>query len=141
MKKSYKIVDDEIELNLSKTIYPLIVVKKVLANFMIENYIKLEEYKNNIKVYIKFKNNPINLIDELYNEFLRESLRYEISVETKNLRELIVGRALYTTCIEIDEKENSNSKDIEKIDEQDYDIDDIAVNWFDKFETKEEKEC
>ena len=141
MKKLYKIVDDEIELNLSKTIYPLIVVKKVLANFMIENYIKLEEDENNIKVYIKFKNNPINLIDELYNEFLRESLRYEISVETKNLRELIVGRVLYTTCIEIDEKENSNSKDIEKIDEQDYDIDDIAVNWFDKFETKEEKEC
>lgn len=77
------------------------------------------------------------IIGELYNELFNETLRYEISAETKNLRELIVGRALYTTCIDT-ETEQEKKGESEKIEEtlEDYNIDDIATNWFDKSENK-----
>ena len=62
-------------------------------------------------------------------------------METKNLRELIVGRALYTTCIEIEEDEKANEKKLdENISNNQYKLDEIAVNWFDKY-NKEEKRC
>ena len=85
-----------------------------------------------------------SLIGEFYNECLRESLRYEISVETKNLRELIVGRALYTTCIELDENEDNQEQSdgpIYEDDNTEYSLEDIAVNWFEKYEDSEEKKC
>ena len=83
------------------------------------------------------------LIGEFYNELLRESLRYNIAVETKNLRELIVGRALYTTCIDLEQEsatnEDSNElENTEKVKVEDYSLDEIAVNWFDKYGDKEE---
>ena len=78
------------------------------------------------------------IIGEFYNELLRESLRYNIAIETKNLRELIVGRALYTTCIDLEEnQEEKNEEDIEET----YNLDEIAVNWFDKYGNKEEQKC
>ena len=80
------------------------------------------------------------LIGEFYNELLRESLRYNIAIETKNLRELIVGRALYTTCIDIDQESanNEDSVEIENVKVEDYSLYEIAVNWFDKYGDKEE---
>ena len=83
------------------------------------------------------------MIGELYNEFLRESLRYEISLETKNLRELIVGRALYTTCIQLEDGETEEKEPNYKIEDnnEEYDIDEIARNWFDKYGEKEGKKC
>lgn len=58
-------------------------------------------------------------------------------METKTIRELIVGRALYTTCIDT-ETEQDRIEENEKIEEtlEDYNIDDIATNWFDKPENK-----
>ena len=72
-------------------------------------------------------------------------MRYKIAQETKDLRELIVGRALYSTCIEVDNTENEKeineeeNENISNYEEKDYDIDEIAVNWFDNNTDKEEK--
>ena len=103
-----------------------------------QTYSKLEELDNKIIIKIKSQTNDKldNIIGEFYNELLRESLRYNIAMETKNLRELIIGRALYTTCIEIDEEKeiSTNNDNISEITEdEDYSLDDIAVNWFTKY--------
>ena len=89
--------------------------------------------------------NTSNIVGEFYNELLEESLRYKIAKETKDLRELIVGRALYSTCIEVDNTENEKeiieeeNENISNYEEKDYDIDEIAVNWFNNNTDKEEK--
>ena len=53
------------------------------------------------------------------------------------MREIIVGRELYTTCIdtETEQEKNEENKKIEETVE-DYNIDDIATNWFDRTENK-----
>ena len=138
MEKLYIIKDNIAEITISKALYPLITIKKAVANYMEYVYIKLEEDKDNIIIKLQLQENKEDLekiIGEFYNELLRESLRYDISCETKNLRELIVARALYTTCIDINEKEEISNEQDEK---EDFNIDDKAVNWFDSNNNKEE---
>ena len=138
MEKFYTIKDNYAEILLSKDIYPLVSIKKALANFMEETYIKISSDKDKIIVQMVLKENKKNLekiIGELYNEFLRESLRYNIAIETKNLRELIVGRALYTTCIDL---ENNPKGENNATQNEEYGLDEVAVNWFDKYTDKEE---
>lgn len=143
MKKEYMIQDKFAEIILDKKIYPLIAIKKAISNFFDDVYVRIEENNKNFIIDLKLqddKNNFQKIIDEFYNECLRETLRYEISLETKNLRELIVGRALYSTCIELDGDKQENSK--ENIQEnKEYSLEDIAVNWFEKYENSEEKKC
>lgn len=131
--KNYRILSDEglIELYLDERIYNLIVIKKALFNYVEDAYYILDYYDENtiqVKIYLK---NEIPDFDEfikkLYNELFNESLRYDIMMQTKNIRELVLGRALYSTCIDTDE----NSGNYETNNEG-YNINKIAVNWFDK---------
>ena len=138
MDKLYKIK----EILLNSKLYPVIAIKKALSNYLKNTYVKMD-YKDEQTIKIEMvlkeesKEDLEKIIGELYNELFNETLRYEISVETKNLRELIVGRALYTTCIDT-ETEQEKKEENEKIEEnlEDYNIDDIATNWFDKPENK-----
>ena len=145
MKKEYIIQDKFAEIILDKEIYPLIAIKKALSNFFNNVYARIEEKNNKFIVNLKLQdenNNLEKIIGEFYNECLRESLRYEISIETKNLRELIVGRALYSTCIDLDESEDKKSPIEEKTDEYtEYSLEDIAVNWCKKYENSGAKTC
>ena len=106
------------------------------------------EKENNkiiVKLVLNSEQNTNNIVGKFYNELLEESLRYNIARETKNLRELIVGRALYSTCIEVDNVENEKetikveNESFSNTEEKDYDIEEIAVNWFEKNTNKEEK--
>lgn len=143
MKKFYKIEDNYAELLLSKDIYPLVSVKKALSNYMEEAYIKIDSNDDKLRIQIIWKENIESKedierkIDEFYNECLRESLRYSIAIETKNLRELIVGRALYTTCIEVEKNDEDTKENVK----EEYDLDEIAVNWFEKYKNEEEQKC
>ena len=140
MKKLYEIKDNMAEITISKTLYPLITIKKAIANYMQDVYIKLEEDENSIIILMQLQKNDEDLekiVGEFYNELLRESLRYNISCETKNLRELLIARALYTTCIDEAEKEET----LEEQNDEEFNIDEIAVNWFDTNNNEEEKKC
>lgn len=142
MDKLYKIKDNYAEILLNSKLYPVIAIKKTLSNYLENTYVKMD-YKDEQTIKIEMvlkeesKEDLEKIIGELYNELFNETLRYEISVETKNLRELIVGRALYTTCIDTETEQEKNEEN-EKIEEtlEDYNIDDIATNWFDKSENK-----
>lgn len=142
MDKLYKIKDNYAEILLNSKLYPVIAIKKALSNYLENTYVKMD-YKDEQTIKIEMvlkeesKEDLEKIIGELYNELFNETLRYEISVETKNLRELIVGRALYTTCIDTETEQEKNEEN-EKIEEtlEDYNVDDIATNWFDKSENK-----
>ena len=49
--------------------------------------------------------------------------------QTKNIRELILGRALYSTCIDTEKNENEEKNEMQT-DDNNYNINNIAVNWF-----------
>lgn len=120
-----------IELYLDERIYNLVVIKKALFNYIEDCYYMLDHFDENIilvKIYLKDQSTNIDeYIKKLYNELFNESLRYDIMIQTKSIRELILGRALYTTCIDTDE----NTVDYDNNDKN-HDINEIAVNWFDK---------
>lgn len=147
MEKLYEIENEYIKIILDIDIYPIIVVEKTISNFLNIAFAKIEREDNKIivKMILNSTKNTSNIVGEFYNELLEESLRYKIAKETKDLRELIVGRALYSTCIEVDNTENEKeiieeeNENISNYEEKDYDIDEIAVNWFDNNTDKEEK--
>ena len=56
-------------------------------------------------------------------------VRYNLSKSNKTMKELILGRALYSTCLDEAEPERFDDGVITT----DYSLDDIAVNWFDVY--------
>ena len=145
--KLFEIEDNQAKITLNSEIYPLVVIQKTVSNYLENMYGKLEKEDKNILVNLFLKDNKENikeLVGDFYNELLAEALRYNIGIETKEIRELIVGRALYTTCIELDENREEKAEDdmtTEKtFQKKEYNLEDIAVNRFDKYEEiKEEK--
>ena len=137
--KLFEIEDNQAKIKLNVEIYPLVVIQKTVSNYLENMYVKLEKEDKNILVNLFLKDNKENikeLVGDFYNELLAEALRYNIGIETKEIRELIVGRALYTTCIELDENREEKAEDdmtTEKtFQKKEYNLEDIAVNWFDK---------
>lgn len=147
MERLYEIENEYIKIILDVDIYPIIVIEKTISNLLDIAFAKIEKENNKIivKLVLTSKQNTNNIVGKFYNELLEESLRYNIARETKNLRELIVGRALYSTCIEVDNVENEKetikveNESFSNTEEKDYDIEEIAVNWFEKNTNKEEK--
>lgn len=136
MERLYTLDEDYAVIEISSNCYPIVTVQKSISNFIDLIYVKIEVNDESIILKLKLKNKEDNLneiIGEFYNEMLRESLRYNISKETKNLRELIVGRALYSTCIEAETTHNYQEadKNIEQEFQEDFSLEEIATNWFD----------
>lgn len=124
-----------IELYLNEKIYNLSIIKKALYNFIDDGYfilnyadadtiiakILLKEHTTNKELFVK----------ELYNELFNESIRFDVMKQTKNIRELILGRALYSTCIDTEKNENEEKNEMQT-DDNNYNINNIAVNWFEE---------
>ena len=110
--KKIESFDDENEEILGQyiNINNLSIIKKALYNFIDDGYfilnyadadtiiakILLKEHTTNKELFVK----------ELYNELFNESIRFDVMKQTKNIRELILGRALYSTCIDTEKNEN-----------------------------------
>ena len=95
--KLFEIEDNQAKITLNSEIYPLVVIQKTVSNYLENMYVKLEKEDKNILVNLFLKDNKENikeLVGDFYNELLAEALRYNIGIETKEIRELIVGRAL-----------------------------------------------
>ncbi len=141
MNTSYKIIKNKALIELDLNAYPLASVKKAMFYYIDKLYMNVEVVNNSINVTAEKIDNKVDLeneIKEFINDCLREALRYEISVQTKDIRELILGRALYSMCIRVDARELTCNLPVEErkkviYDESDdFDINDITVNWFNK---------
>lgn len=108
IKITYKIDDNKLMFFINEKIYSLTAVMKTAYMFIDKVYIYLDyESENIIKVQFTFKevydkSNMGKTVNEFCNELLSQCLRIKIFKDTKNIRELILGRALYNTCIEND---------------------------------------
>ena len=124
-----------IELYLNEKIYNLSIIKKALYNFIDDGYFILNYADaDTIIAKILLKEHTTNkelLVKELYNELFNESIRFDVMKQTKNIRELILGRALYSTCIDTEKNENEEKNEMQT-DDNNYNINNIAVNWFEE---------
>lgn len=128
--ENIKIINDKIMIYLDTSIYELVAIKKAMFNLsdLIDYAIEVEdERKIKIKIYSNNEKNDMELAKKIYKEIQLESIRYEVSNQTKNLRELITARALYSTCIDLDN--GNNEKEVDNNSK----IDNIAINWFEKY--------
>lgn len=92
------------ELIFKKSVYTLSSAMKAAYNYIDEAYIFFKEMdENTYMMEVETKDSNLNLetlIRNLKNELLHEKIRETISVESKNIRELILARALYGLALE-----------------------------------------
>lgn len=109
-----------------KALYPKEAIIKASYFFADKYFISLDADEEYFFVSMDPKCNEFDqdVEKEILNEVLAQTNRYLISSSTKNIREMIVGRALASTMID--------NRDKGYIDDESISADDILVNWFDK---------
>ncbi|MCH5138437.1 His-Xaa-Ser system protein HxsD [Clostridiaceae bacterium UIB06] len=108
--------EDKIIFLVNEEIYSLTAVMKTAYMFIEKVYIYFDYEKEKV-IRVEFttketydRDHMEKMVKEFYNELLNQALRLKVFKDTKNIRELILGRALYDTCIET-EGNNSLSED------------------------------
>ncbi len=75
----------------------------------------------------------IEKIDSRFcNELIAQMVRYQLATSNKGMKELILGRALYSTCIDTEE---TNAEEPSERQVEIPSLDSIAVDWFEQNET------
>lgn len=124
---------------LKEKLYPLEAILNACYSFLDQAYIYLDDKQNdgNISVVLKSKkritkNGLKSLEGEFMNEVLQAVLRYQISKNNRKIRELIIGRALYSSLTDPNFDLLSNDGKLE------YQEDPlgIAVPWEEKYGKK-----
>lgn len=84
----------------NKELYHKIALIKAAYNFTDKAYIHLDADENYYYVNIEPKNGQSNITEqEFINEILTQSVRHEVYQQTKNIRELLLARAMATSVI------------------------------------------
>lgn len=98
---------------------------KTSYRFIDDFYIHLDVDENYYYVNIQAKDDKTLCEEEFVNEMLVQQTRSIIYKETKNIREMIYARAMASTLIQEEQEDIAQDED---------NIDDILVDWFDKYE-------
>ena len=109
-----------------KEIYPRTVLLKAAFNFTDRAYIHLDSDDKYYIADIENKDGKFDISEkEFINEMLIQAARYQVSRDTKNIRELIYARAMASTLIE---EESADSVE----ENESVDMTEILKDWFDK---------
>ena len=126
MDRDFQIERDRITFRLQTAIYPTIVVLKAAYIFIDRYYVGLSMNRGDIVVSMRGKASAVNETDvgEFYNELLNQLLRLYVQRETKNIRELIMARALHLACLETEDDGGTPDDDTGG-----YRLDEIIQDW------------
>lgn len=109
-----------------KELYSKIALMKAAYNYTDSAYVHLDADEDYYYVMIEPKENRQRISEqEFINEMLTQSIRHEVYQETKNIRELLLARAMATSVI-VDEdlvEDNEQSED-------NFTENDILEDWF-----------
>ncbi len=109
-----------------KSLYPKIALLKAAYSFTDQAYIYLDSDDVYYYVEIEPKNTDVSVDERTFlNEMLAQSVRHEIYLQTKNIRELMLARAMATTVIAEPESEDEGDQDGQTFNEND-----ILKDWF-----------
>ena len=101
----YNTTEQGFVLHLDATVYARPAVMKAFYRLQDRYIISYERAGKNLDIYFDSStgrvNEPAEEIKEIMAELSFEMIRYDTMQETANLRELLVGRALYATCVDM----------------------------------------
>lgn len=116
------------QLKYRKELYSKTALIKAAYNFTDKAYIHLDADNDYYYVTISLKQGQEEITEkEFENEILTQSARHEVYLQTKNIRELMLARAVATSVIApTEEKTESNEQE-----ELEYSEEEILKDWFD----------
>ncbi len=135
----YLISKEQISFCVNKEIYNVDSLMKGAYQFIDRYYIFFEQINELINIEFSYKNEAITEeiairdIRNFMNEVLHQKIRKSIVSETRHLRELIMGRALYSACIDISTDLNNYNIDSKNIINKTVSLDslsEISLDWF-----------
>lgn len=116
------------QLKYNRELYSRIALIKAAYNFTDRAYVHLDADEKYYYVSLNTKNEKEEISDdEFENEILAQSARHEIYLQTKNIRELMLARAVATSVVAPKDDEESLDSKIE----QEFSEDEILKDWFD----------
>ena len=127
---NYQIMEDgRLCINIRKSVYSLKSIFRASYIFTDQYYIGIDEVEDGYFVFLTSKTAGVTdkqVVGEFQNELLHQSIRSAVEAETKQIRELIVIRALYSAFIpeEVSFSETENEEELRLVD--------IARAWYDE---------
>ena len=116
---------ENMTLKFRKSLYPKEALLKASYNFIDKAFIHLDADDEYYFVNIDRKADDTEVSEkEFENEMLTQSVRHEVYLETKNIRELLLARALATSVVA--DTDSNVSDDIN----DKYTEEDILKDWF-----------
>lgn len=117
-------------LKFNKELYPKEALIKAAYHFTDTSYVYLNQDNTNYIVEITPKIGENEVIEsEFKNEMLAQSVRHAVFLQTRNIREIIVGRAFASSLICTDF--NNSSHNNAPLNDS---LESILTDWFDKYE-------
>lgn len=115
------------QLKYNRELYSKTALIKAAYNFTDRAYLHLDADKSYYYVVISMKDGQPEVTDqEFENEILAQSARHEIYLQTKNIRELMLARAVATSVVAPrEEAEETDSEHTHAFSE-----DEILKDWF-----------
>jgi His-Xaa-Ser system protein HxsD len=145
MNPTIQAAKNMVSIQVDEKVFPRDVVVAAAYIFIDRCYIRLERaLRGRVLARIKGKkklsrNQLVNLADEFENELLHQLIRRQVAERTDGLREVIVGRALFSA----EPESGAEAAQAEPQEDMDY-LDDplgIAIPWEEKYgDDKKEEE-
>lgn len=109
----------------AKELYAKEVVMKAAYMFTDCAYLHLDVDTENYLISMQSKTNESEetLLNRFENELIVQQARYMVTKDTKNIREMIVARALSSTIVNLVKEE--------KVPQNKYNANDILTDWYD----------
>lgn len=116
------------KMRFNRELYSKIALLKAAYNFTDTAYLHLDADQSYYYVSLTPKDGETGISqDDFLNEILAQSVRHEIYLQTKNIRELMYARALATSVVDIPEASYPSST-------EDFREDEILKDWFSNHE-------
>lgn len=111
----------------NKELYPKVALIKAAYNYTDKAYVHLDSDDQYYYVTIDLKSQNADINEkEFENEMMVQNVRHEVYMQTKNIRELILARAVATSVITSNEIEDIELDENEK----QFSEDEILKDWF-----------
>ena len=114
------------EMRFSKELYSKVALIKAAYNFTDRAYVHLDADQHYYYVTVEEKQDEKELDEtEFENEILAQSVRHEVYLQTKNIRELMLARAVASSVVTSEEYEEESAAP-----EEEFTEDEILKDWF-----------
>lgn len=114
----------------SKELYNKEIITKAAYYFTDDCYVSLDTDDRYFYVSIAKKDGTEDsqIERDFCNEVITQAARYNIMIQTKDLREIVVGRALASTIL--------TDSDSGFVDDESYQADEMIYDWFERHDSK-----